>query len=134
MSVNKDRRKFLKKAAYVAPAVMTMATAPDFSEVAYADGTKGKSKGKGKGTPVPAPAGLGLLGLGLLLIRPLEYYPMTAVLIITCGIFVASYMTVNLGKGSVATFLIIALTLISSIGTLGWGVAVSLIDGLALGQ
>ena len=75
----------------------------------------------------------GILALGLLLIRPLEYYPLTAVLIVTCGIFIASYMTVNLGKGQIATFLIVALTLISSVGTLGWAAAVALIDSVVLG-
>jgi hypothetical protein len=75
----------------------------------------------------------GILALGLLLIRPLEYYPLTAVLIVTCGIFIASYMAVNLGKGPVATFLIVALTLISSVGTLGWAAAVALIDSVAIG-
>ncbi len=92
------------------------------------------------GPPMPAKQLLmlvvlvfGLLGLGLLLIRPLEYYPLTAVLIVTCGIFIASYLSVNLGKGPIATFLIVALTLISSIGTLGWTAAVSLIDSVAVG-
>jgi len=75
----------------------------------------------------------GILGLGLLLIRPLEYYPLTAVLIVTSGIFIASYMTVNMGKGPIATFLIMSLTLISSVGTLGWAAAVALIDSVALG-
>ncbi len=92
------------------------------------------------GPPMPAKQLLvlvvlvaGILALGLLLIRPLEYYPLTAVLVVTCGIFIASYMTVNLGKGQVATFLIVALTLISSVGTLGWTAAVALIDSVALG-
>ena len=91
------------------------------------------------GPPMPAKqllvlvvAVAGILCLGLLLIRPLEYYPLSAVLMVTCGIFIASYMSVNLGKGSVASFLIVALTLISSIGTLGWAAAVALIDSLAL--
>lgn len=74
-----------------------------------------------------------ILGLGLLLIRPLEYYPLTAVLIVACGIFAASYLSMNLGKGPIATFLIVALTLISSVGTQGWAVAVLLIESVALG-
>lgn len=75
----------------------------------------------------------GILCLGLLLIRPLQYYPLTAVLLVSSGVFIASYMTVNLGKGQVALFLIVALTLISSVGTLGWAAAVALIDSVALG-
>ncbi len=74
-----------------------------------------------------------ILGIGMLLIRPLQYYPVPAVLIVTCGIFIASYLSVNLGKGAIATFLIVALTLISSIGTLSWEAAVLLIDSVALG-
>lgn len=92
------------------------------------------------GPPMPARQMLTLvvlvvaiLGAGLLLIRPLEYYPLSAVLIATCGIFIASYLSVNLGKGPVATFLIVALTLVSSVGTLGWDVAVLLINSVGLG-
>ena len=92
------------------------------------------------GPPMPAKklavlviAVMGILGVGLLLIRPLQFYPLTAVLLVTCGVFLASFMTVNLGKGAPATFLIVGLTLISSVGTQDWAVASGLIDGLALG-
>jgi hypothetical protein len=92
------------------------------------------------GPPMPAGKLMGLvfavvliLGVGLLLIRPLEYYPLSAVLLVTCGVFLASYLSVNLGKGGPATLLIIALTLISSIGTQSWAAAVLVIQSLVIG-
>lgn len=92
------------------------------------------------GPPMPARKLLALvlavlliLGLGLLLIRPLEYYPLTAILLVICGVFLASYLSVNLGKGGPATLLIIALVLISSIGTQSWAVAVLAIQSVAIG-
>ena len=92
------------------------------------------------GPPMPAGKLLALvfavmliLGLGLLLIRPLEYYPLTAVLLVICGVFLASYLSVNLGKGGPATLLIVALVLISSIGTRSWAAAVLVIQSLAIG-
>ena len=74
-----------------------------------------------------------VLAVGLLLIRPLEYQPLTAVLLVGCGVYLASYMTVNLAKGPVAVFLTMSLTLISAMGTLSWDLAVTLIDAILLG-
>ena len=92
------------------------------------------------GLPMPAKklvvlvlALLLILTVGLLLIRPLQYYPLTAILIVTSGIFLASYMAVNLAKGSVALLLTASLTLISALGTLSWALAVSAIEAIALG-
>ena len=55
------RREFVKKAAYVTPAVLTMSIAPGIPEALAQD----KGKGKGKGTPAPEPSTVGILGLGL---------------------------------------------------------------------
>ena len=60
---NISRRKILKKAAYTAPTVLTMAIAPVISTPVLANG-KGKGKGKGPAS-VPEPGTLGILGLGL---------------------------------------------------------------------
>jgi uncharacterized membrane protein YgaE (UPF0421/DUF939 family) len=74
-----------------------------------------------------------ILAVGLLLIRPLQYYPLTAVLIVACGLYLSSFMAVNLGKGPVALFLTVSLTMISALGTLSWELAVTAIDDIALG-
>jgi len=74
-----------------------------------------------------------ILTVGLLLIRALEHYPFSAVLIVLCGIYLSTYMAVNLGKGPVAVFLTMSLTLISAMGLLDWGLAVMLIDAIGLG-
>ncbi len=74
-----------------------------------------------------------ILAVGLLLIRPLQYYAFSAILIVTCGLFLASYLAVNLAKGPVALLLTVSLTLISALGTLSWELAVSAIQAIALG-
>ncbi|TNF90372.1 MAG: DUF2955 domain-containing protein [Gammaproteobacteria bacterium] len=74
-----------------------------------------------------------ILAVGLLLIRVLEHYPMSGILIVMCGIYLSSYMAVNLGKGPVAVFLTMSLTLISAMGLMDWGIAASLIDAIGLG-
>ena len=74
-----------------------------------------------------------ILGVGLLLIRMLQYQPLTAVLIIVVGIYASSYLAVNLAKGPVAIFLTISLTLIPAMGTISWALAATLIDAVALG-
>lgn len=74
-----------------------------------------------------------ILGIGLLLIRMLEYQPFSAVLIVAAGVYLASYMTVNLAKGPVAVFLTMSLTLVSGMGTLSWELAASLIDAILFG-
>ncbi len=93
------------------------------------------------GPPMPAKkllvlvvAVMFILGLGLLLIRMLDYYPLSAVLIVICGIYLTSYMTVNLAKGPVAMFLTVSLTLISAVGTASWSAAVLLINAIAVGM
>ena len=75
-----------------------------------------------------------ILAVGLLLIRLLEHYPFSAVLIVMCGIYLSSYMAVNLGKGPVAVFLTMSLTLISAMGLLDWGLAIMLIDAIEIGR
>jgi len=73
------------------------------------------------------------LGVGLLLIPMLIHYPLTAVLIVTVGIYFSAYLTVNLRKGLVGTLLTMGFTLISAAGTIDYSVAVMVIQALVLG-
>ena len=74
-----------------------------------------------------------ILGAGLLLSPMLVYYPLSGVLIVCCGIYLSSYLSVNMGQGPLATFLMIALTLISAIGTQSSAAASALIDAVVIG-
>lgn len=55
-------------------------------------------------------------GLGLLLVPLLMHYPFTAVLLVTLGLYVSSYLMVNLGQGALGLFLAMGFVLISSMG------------------
>jgi len=72
------------------------------------------------------------LGLGLLLIPLLLHYQFTAVLLVAVGLYFSSYLTVNMGKALFGTFLTIGFTLISAAGTVSFGLAIMVIQGLAL--
>ena len=94
-------------------------------------------------TPAPPMRLKGLLGLlmliiltlgsGLLLIPVLLNYPVTAVLLVAAGLYLSSYITVNLGKGLVGTFLTVGFTSISAAGTVDYAIALTVIQALALG-
>jgi hypothetical protein len=73
------------------------------------------------------------LGTGLLLIPVLLNYPLTAVLVVAVGLYLSSYVTVNLGKGLVGTFLTVGFTLISASGTVDHAIALTVIQALFLG-
>ena len=73
------------------------------------------------------------LGIGLLLIPVLVYYPVSAVLIIAVGIYLSSYLTVNMGKGLPGSFLAVGFTLIPAAGTVDFSIAVTVIQSLVLG-
>ena len=45
------------------------------------------------------------LGIGLLLIPAIIYYPVSAVLIVAAGLYLSSYLTVNMGKGLVLSLI-----------------------------
>jgi hypothetical protein len=92
------------------------------------------------GPPMGARALLGLLlvvllslGMGLLLIPLLLHYPMSAFLLVALGLYFSSYLTVNRGKALFGTFLTIGFTLISAMGTISFGLATLVIQGLVLG-
>ena len=73
------------------------------------------------------------LGMGLLLIPLLQHYQMTALLIVTLGLYLSSYLTVNMDKALFGTFLTIGFTLISAAGTVSFTLATMVIQGLAIG-
>lgn len=73
------------------------------------------------------------LGIGLLLIPAIIYYPVSAVLIVAAGLYLSSYLTVNMGKGLVGAFLTVGFTLIPAAGTIDFSVAVIVIQSLVLG-
>ena len=92
------------------------------------------------GPPLGPKALLGLLvvvlvtlGVGLLLVPVLIHYPVSAVLIVALGVYFSAYVTINLRKGLVGTFLTVGITLISLAGLIDYGVAFGVIQALAIG-
>ncbi len=92
------------------------------------------------GAPMGAKALLGLslvvcltTGVGLLLIPLLEHYAFAGVLLVAVGIFAASHVTVNLGKGLVGALLTVGVTLIAAAGTLSYSLATAVIVALVGG-
>lgn len=73
------------------------------------------------------------LGMGLLLIPLLQHHQMTALLIVALGLYLSSYLTVNMGKVLFGTFLTIGFTLISAAGTLSYSLATLVIEALVIG-
>lgn len=73
------------------------------------------------------------LGMGLLLIPLLQHYQMTALLIVALGLYLSSYLTVNMGKALFGTFLTIGFTLISAAGTVSYSLATLVIQALVIG-
>lgn len=73
------------------------------------------------------------LGIGLLLIPLLLNFQLTAILLVAIGLYLSSYLTVNLNKAVLGIFLTIGFTLISALGTVDFGLATSVIQSLAIG-
>ncbi len=73
------------------------------------------------------------LSLGLLLIPMLLHYQVTAVLIVAFGVYLSSYITINMGKMLFGTFMTIGFTLISAAGSLNFAIATSVIQALVIG-
>ena len=72
------------------------------------------------------------LGSGLLLIGFLDSYPLTGLLLVALGIYVSAHMLVNLGKALVGTFFMVGFTMISSVGTLSFAVALTIVDAILM--
>ncbi|WP_347900726.1 DUF2955 domain-containing protein [Pseudomonas purpurea] len=90
--------------------------------------------------PMPFKAGVALAlvamlttGAGLLLIPLLRYYPVSGVLLIGTGLFLAFRMGLRGGNNLIVTFLVIGLTMIPSAGIADFGLAVMVIDALVKG-
>ncbi len=93
--------------------------------------------------PAPPMGPKGLLGVtlvvmittavGLILIPLLTNYPVAAVLIVALGLFFSTYLTVNMGKALLGTFLTIGFTLISAAGMVDYSLAVAVIQAMVLG-
>ena len=90
--------------------------------------------------PLPFKAGLVLAlaallttGIGLLLIPVLRYYPISGVLLISVGLFLAFRFGLRGGNTLIMTFLVIGLTMISSAGIAEFDLAAMVIDALAKG-
>lgn len=73
-----------------------------------------------------------MLGSGLLMIPVLAQYPATGLMIIFVGLFAASYISLNLGKGPVGALLTMGLTMITMIGQLSYALAEALVNELAI--
>ncbi len=73
-----------------------------------------------------------MTGAGLLLIPVLEHYPATGLLLVLLGLFLANYVSLNLGKPPVGSLLVIGMTLITMLGTLSYALAVSLVQELLI--
>jgi len=92
------------------------------------------------GPPLGAKKLLGLLllvmitlGMGLLLIPLLLYFQLTALLLVLNGLYLSSYLTVNMNKALPGTFLAVGVTLISAAGTVDYSLATMIIQALVLG-
>jgi hypothetical protein len=73
------------------------------------------------------------LGIGLMLIPMLIHYPLSTVLIVGVGLYYSNFLSINLGKGLVGTFLSVGFTMIPLAGMIDFALAVTLIQSLVLG-
>lgn len=73
------------------------------------------------------------LGMGLLLIPLLLNFQMTALLLVLVGLYLSSYLTVNLKKNLPGTFLAMGITMISAAGTVSYSLSIMIIQALVLG-
>ncbi|MCU7800360.1 MAG: DUF2955 domain-containing protein [gamma proteobacterium symbiont of Lucinoma myriamae] len=92
------------------------------------------------GPPLGAKKLLGLvllviitLGIGILLIPLLLNFQLTALLLVLIGLYLSSYLTVNLSKNLPGTFLAVGVTMISAAGTVNDSLATTIIQALVLG-
>lgn len=70
------------------------------------------------------------LGMGLLLIPMLMQYQITALLLVLLGLYLSSYLSVNLSKNLPGTFLAMGITIISAAGTVSYSLAAMVIQSL----
>ena len=73
------------------------------------------------------------LGTGLILIPLLLHFQVTALLLVIIGLYLSTYLTVNLNKNLPGIFLAAGITLISASGTVSYSLATSIIQALVSG-
>jgi hypothetical protein len=82
---------------------------------------------------VLALAALLTTGVGLVLIPILRYYPLSGVLLVSAGLFLAFRLGLRGGNNLIVTFLVIGLTMISSAGIASFALAAMVIEALVKG-
>ena len=95
-------------------------------------------------TPAPPPGLKGLLGLlvavastlcvGLVMIPLLLNYPLTAVLIISVGLYASTIISIKLGNRPAGVLFTVGLTMIPAAGMVDYSLGVTVIEGLLLGM
>ena len=73
------------------------------------------------------------LGTGLVLIPMLLTYPLTAILVVSLGLYLSNYLTVIQGKELVGALLTVGFTMISAAGLVDYGLAVLIVKDLVMG-
>ncbi|MEH6558572.1 MAG: DUF2955 domain-containing protein [Oceanicoccus sp.] len=73
-----------------------------------------------------------MLGSGLILTPILLQYPVIGLLLVAVGLFLANYITLNLGKPPVGSLLTIGVTLIAMMGQVSFVLAVTLVEELMI--
>ena len=74
-----------------------------------------------------------IMAAGLLLISVLLNFPVTGLLLVAVGLFLAQDLMVNKGKGLVGMFLVIALTLVTAAGVASFSLALTVVKTLVVG-
>ena len=72
------------------------------------------------------------LGLGLLYIPLLIHYPVTALLLVTVGLFFSNHLSINRGQGAVGALLTVGITIISAAGLLNFSIAQMIIESMVI--
>jgi hypothetical protein len=76
---------------------------------------------------------LATTSIGLLLVPLLLNYPASAFLMVLLGLYLSNYISINLGKGPVGTFLTIGMTVISVAGLASFALALAVVHALIMG-
>ncbi len=92
------------------------------------------------GSPLPAKKIIGLillviitLGFGIILIPLLLHFQFSAILLVAVGLYLSSYLTVNLNKNLPGAFMAMGLTMVSAAGTVNDVLATLIIQSLIFG-
>lgn len=72
------------------------------------------------------------LGLGLLYIPLLIHYPITALLLVTVGLFFSNHLSINRGQAAVGSLLTVGITIISATGLISFSIAQMIIESMMI--